>query len=288
MKITAIAPWFGSKRNLAPQILRLLGKHRVYWEPFCGSMAVLLAKPPCVMETANDLHGDVINLARVVQNAGMAADLFERLSRTLMHEGLFREAAQRYRDHGYGTDGPPDLEAAYDYMLCSWLGRNGVAGTHSYNQGFCVRYTANSGHAAKRFQSVIESIPAWLNRLRNVTFLCRDAFELLPRIEDTAGTAIYVDPPYLAKGAKYIHDFAGEDHVRLAEQLHRFRHACVVVSYYDHPQLAELYPDWTQHKIEVSKAMANQGSCGTKDIRVTEVLLVNELPGRHRDRGLFA
>jgi DNA adenine methylase len=285
MKITAIAPWFGSKRNLAPQIVRLLGKHRVYWEPFCGSMAVLLAKPPCGMETANDLNGDVINLARVVQNAGMAAHLFERLSRTLMHEGLFREAAQRYRDHGYGTDGPPDLEAAYDYMLCSWLGRNGVVGTHSYNQGFCVRYTANGGHAAKRFQSVIESIPAWFERLRNVTFLCRDAFKLLPRIEDKAGTAIYVDPPYLVKGAKYIHDFADEDHVRLAEQLRRFEKARVVVSYYDHPQLTELYPAWTQHRIEVSKAMANQGSRGVKDVRVTEVLLVNELLGSRR--GLF-
>lgn len=32
MKIKAIAPWFGGKRNLAPQIVRLLGRHRAYWE----------------------------------------------------------------------------------------------------------------------------------------------------------------------------------------------------------------------------------------------------------------
>jgi len=63
MKIKAIAPWFGGKRNLAPRIVELLGKHRVYWEPFCGSMAVLMAKLPCVMETVNDLHADLINLA---------------------------------------------------------------------------------------------------------------------------------------------------------------------------------------------------------------------------------
>lgn len=43
--ITAIAPWFGSKRTLAPRIVAELGSHRAYWEPFCGSMAVLLAKP---------------------------------------------------------------------------------------------------------------------------------------------------------------------------------------------------------------------------------------------------
>ncbi len=49
-KITAIAPWFGSKRTLAPEIVRRLGLHRAYCEPFCGSMAVLLAKPPCSFE----------------------------------------------------------------------------------------------------------------------------------------------------------------------------------------------------------------------------------------------
>lgn len=36
-KITAIAPWFGSKRTLAPRIVAELGKHTSYFEPFCGS-----------------------------------------------------------------------------------------------------------------------------------------------------------------------------------------------------------------------------------------------------------
>ena len=44
-KITAISPWYGSKRILAPRIVELLGDHKMYYEPFCGSMAVLLAKP---------------------------------------------------------------------------------------------------------------------------------------------------------------------------------------------------------------------------------------------------
>jgi DNA adenine methylase len=276
MKITALAPWFGAKRNLAPLIVKVLGKHRVYWEPFCGGMSVLLVKPPCVMETVNDLHGDLINLARVVQTDDGAVELFARLSRTLMSEEIFRDAAERYRDRGYSGDMQPDIDAAYDYCLCAWLGRNGVAGTASYNQGFCVRYTANGGHAAKRFQSVMESIPAWFVRLRNVTILCRDAFDLLPRIEDCKGTAIYIDPPYLVKEAKYIHDFTDADHDRLAVVLHCFKQARVVVSYYDHPRLAELYPDWQMHKIEVSKALAHQGRRGDNDTRAVEVLLVNE------------
>lgn len=290
MKITALAPWFGSKRNLAATIVEELGPHRIYWEPFCGSMAVLLAKPPCVMESVNDLHGDLINLARVIQDDQLGPHLYRRLRRTLMHEQLQREAADRHRARGYLGNVPPDLEAAADYFLCAWLGRNGVAGTESYHQGFCLRYTANGGHAATRWASVVDSIPAWRRRVRNVTIICRDAFEILPKIADAADTCLYVDPPYLVKGAKYVHDFAAADHLRLAEALRRFTKARVVVSYYDHSSLADLYPDWTQRKIEVSKALAHQGQRGANDVKAVEVLLLNgpSYAARDAQRSLLA
>jgi DNA adenine methylase len=290
MKVRAIAPWFGGKRNLAPRIVEALGEHRVYWEPFCGSMAVLFAKPTCVMETVCDLHGGLTNLARVVQDRELGLDLYELCAKTLMSEQLFKDAVERIKSGDYhATDGAKNLGWAYDFMLCSWLGRNGVAGTKSYKYAFCVRYTATGGHAAKRWRSVIESIPAWQWRLMNVTILNRDAFDVLDRIDDKPGTAIYIDPPYLKKGAKYTHDFEPPDHIRLARALSGFKNARVVVSYYDHPQLTELYPDWERIEIEVSKAMGNQGSRGRKDVRATEVLLVNHeiTPVRGSKVGLF-
>lgn len=291
MRIKALAPWFGSKRNLAPRIIRELGEHRVYWEPFCGSMAVLLSKPPCVMETANDLHGDLINLARVVKDDDLSVRLFERMSRTMMHEAMHDEAAARYRERGNGpAPDEPDLDRAYDYLLTSWLGRNGVAGTQSYTQGFCVRYTANGGHAAKRFLSVIESIPAWWRRLQNVTVLNRNARDLLERIDDKPGTAIYVDPPYVEKGAKYVHDFGGimgtaalfcgdstpMTHQELARLLGRFRRARVVVSYYDHPIVRQLYEGWTFVPVPTTKALVNQGARDAGGaVEAPEVLIIN-------------
>ena len=276
MKIKALAPWFGSKRNLAPVIVELIGDHRVYWEPFCGSMAVLLAKPPCVMETVNDLHGDLINLARVIKNGKLGPKLYRMLRRTMMCEVLFREAAERYHQRSYYMPlDEPDIDRAYDYFICAWLGRNGVAGTASYNQGFCARYTANGGHAAKRWESVIASMPFWRRRLTNVTIMQRDAFEILAKIDDRKGTVIYVDPPYFVKGAKYIHDFEDTDHKSLAAMLCRFKETRVIVSYYDDERLDGMYPGWSRKEIIVSKAMANQGARGSKDVKVKEVLLVN-------------
>ncbi len=275
-QIAAIAPWFGSKRTLSPRIVALMRPHRCYWEPFVGGISVILHKTPCPMETINDLHGEVTNLARVIAHREMYLTLCDRLVCTLMSEQLYREAAERWKTRGL-TPAPdaPDLERAYDYFLCSWLGRNGCAGTQSYNQGFCVRYTANGGHAAKRFRSAVNSIPDWHERLRNVTILNRDGFELIGRIEDEPKTVIYLDPPYVVKGAKYQHDFKPEDHARLREAAGRFKRAQVIVSYYDHPSVRELYDGWRFHDCMTTKALAQGNTKRAGVVEAPELLIVN-------------
>lgn len=277
MIITALAPWFGGKRTLAPEIVAELGVHSAYWEPFCGSMAILFAKPVSSMETVNDLHGDLVNLARVVQDDDLSVKLFDRLMRVACSESLHRSAAERFRSRGNIPAGEsPDLDRAADYFLCSWLGRNGVAGTSSYNQGFCRRFTKNGGHAAKRFASAVESIPGWWDRLRCVTILNDDAMSLIDRIEDASGVVIYCDPPYIVKGAKYVHDLKSDDHKRLAESLHRFKKTRVVVSYYDHPDLSKFYPTWTTRPLKAIKALVNQGMRDRGgSVAAQEVLLIN-------------
>lgn len=276
-EITAIAPWFGAKRNLAAEICAEFGKHSAYWEPFCGSMAVLLAKEPCSMETVNDLHGDLINLARCVQSNSDGPRLYRRLRRALCAKVFLDEAAARWKDRGNIPAGETaDLERAYDFFLSSWIGRNGVSGTLSYNQGFSRRFTKSGGHAAKRFRGAVNSIPQWRRRMANLTILSECGISLCERIEDSPGVVIYCDPPYLVKGAKYVHDFDSADHRRLAGILGRFEYTRVVVSYYDHPLLAELYPGWTVRRLKATKSLVNQGMRDTKGATdAPEVLLIN-------------
>lgn len=275
--ITAIAPWFGGKRTLGTTIAAEFGPHRAYWELCCGSLAVPFAKEPASMTTCIDMHGDLTNLAFVLQSEVMAAELYGRLARTVLSREIFLQAAEFIRNvpPPFG-DAPADIDRAYQYFVVSWFGRNGVAGTGSYNAGFCVRYTKNGGHAATRFKSAVESIPDWHDLMRTWTILRDDIFKHLPRIEDAKGVVIYVDPPYLKKGAKYLHDFGPEHHVRLAAELKRFRQTRVVVSYYDDPQLADLYPDFTKIHLKANKALVNQGmrDAGVAVV-ATEVLLIN-------------
>jgi DNA adenine methylase len=281
MKIAALAPWYGSKRTLAPTIVEELGKHRAYWEPFCGSMAVLLAKPAARMETVNDLHGDLINLARCLADASTGPQLYRRLRRLLVSDETLREHDAVVRVGDYEGDGV-DVDRALAFFTTSWMGRNGEVGLAKGERGrqLAVRWTPNGGDSATRFASAIESIPAWRRRMRGVMVLRRDAFTILENIRDEDGTVVYADPPYLLKSDEYLYDFAdgfmGEpnDHERLAAALCRFRRARVVVSYYDHPALEKLYPGFTCRRVYLNKNMASV-TTGNGKKTAPEVLLIN-------------
>lgn len=276
MKIKAICPWFGGKRTLAPRIVAELGEHRAYWEPFCGSMAVLLAKPLASMETVNDLHGDLINLARCIRDETAGSHLYRRLRRAWMDEALYDEC-QEIVAQDFEASESPNIDRAFAYFVSSWLGRNGTSGLlrNRVGKAFCVRYTKNGGHGATRFLSCVESIPAWRRRMRGLTILQRDGLALIERIEDADGVCIYADPPYLVKAAEYAHDFDWLAHRRLAAALNRFKKTRVVVSYYAHADLAAMYPGWTLVNCEMAKAMAHQNSRGENTTKAPEVLLIN-------------
>ena len=310
MKLTALVPWMGSKRTLAPEIVRQLGPHQYYFEGCAGSMSVLLAKEPSEHECVCDLHGAMTNLALCVEMEETADKLYRRLSRVLYSDVLYlkskdwlNEAGDDYEgqqigmpDEG-GIQAPfsyPDLDWAYHYFIASWMGRNGVAGTARINYQIATRWTQGGGSGPLRFQNAVESIPAWCERLRNVHILRRDLFDVLPKIEDAPGVAIYCDPPYLtetvASNSRYLCDFSPEDHQRLADMLRAFKRARIVVSYYDHPSLDLLYEGWTKLDCSRHKHLHTQNKRGSKRTDAPEVLLVNgaAVPSASKPIGLFA
>jgi DNA adenine methylase len=281
MKITAIAPWFGSKRTLATTIVHQLGKHSYYFEACAGSMAVLLAKEPSEHEVVCDLHGALTNLAWVVQDDEKAPELYERLQRMLYDDELYQQSKEWLGEfeRGLGTCAGPSVDWAYHYFVASWMGRNGVSGTARVNYQIATRWTKGGGSGPGRFRAAVESIPAWHDRLRNVHILRRSMFDVLPKLQDDADLAIYADPPYLADtvagNSRYLCDFTEADHRRLAEQLQRFKLARVVVSYYAHPLLKKLYPGWEWLDCSRQKHLHVQNKRGTGRKEAPEVLLVN-------------
>ena len=300
MRISAIAPWFGGKRTMAPVIVEELGRHSSYFEPFCGSLAVLFAKRPSQKETVNDLHGDLVNLARVLQRPGSAERLYERLGRVLFSDDMLwkaREQLAKPVPAGFPWDDLTSENAywatmrAYWYFLASWMGRNGTAGTARVDYQLAVRWTKSGGSPTVRWRNAVESIPWWHQRLQNVVILCRDALSIIGRPEDCRQAAIYVDPPYHCdtraytkngQGSKYLHEFrhqadsdGPDDHQRLRDLLEGYRHARVVVSYYDSPRIRDLYQGWTFMEHYRMKNLHAFSGRGAPPKSAPEVLILN-------------
>lgn len=274
MKIKALAPWYGSKRTLAPRIIRQFGPHTTYVEPFAGSLAVLLAKEPARHEIVSDLHADLVNLLRVLCDRESAERLHGFVSLVPYCETLYLEACERLRT---STDGDP-VERARDYLLTSWQGRNGLCGCENIGNTMARRMTAGGGSGPVRWRSVCDSLPYWHLRLQAVEFHQRCAHETLLNVRDESGTVIYCDPPYVKEtrtSVRYTHDFADDDHAKLATALARFRCARVIVSYYRSDITDALYTGWHRIDWPMRKAMSNTGHGAAPADGAPECVYVN-------------
>ncbi len=278
MKYKSIVPYFGGKRMMAPDIIAALGfgerKITTYCEPCCGGLGVFLQTPAVRNPILNDLHGDLMNLARVIQHKDTATELYEYLQRVVVCEATLRDAQASMR----GPTRMNHVEQAYWYFIASWMGRNGVAGTAVREYKLAVRFTASGGSPAVRWKNAVVSIPAWHEKLQWATLLDRDIFGVLAKLRDEPETAIYVDPPYLpetrgnSSSGRYKHDFTDEDHTRLRDALRRFERARVVVSYYDHPRVREMYDGW---KFSDHSRQKNLSNASGKPSKAPELLIIN-------------
>jgi DNA adenine methylase len=69
MHSTPIIHWLGGKRRLADRLRPLFPRHECYVEVFAGGAALYFLRPmPAKTEVLNDIHGELVNLYRVVQN----------------------------------------------------------------------------------------------------------------------------------------------------------------------------------------------------------------------------
>jgi DNA adenine methylase len=274
-----ILSYFGAKREMAPQIVSHFGPHTQYFEPFAGSLSVLFAKEECRHEVVSEKNPDVANLIRCISNQQIAEFLWRQADSALVSEAMFAEAAGRLSEsmgsYTLRTGGNP--MRAFDFLLVSWQGPSGLAGT-TRKPRFAVRNTTSGGTVAARWRAVAESIPWWHERLKNVEFRFRDAFELIDVCPDQEGTVIYADPPYFSEtrtAGAYAFDFSDEEQVRLADCLGRFKKTKVVLSLYQCEKADSLYSGWKVVKLDAPRKLKHTAGGEQQTVAAPEVLYVN-------------
>jgi len=122
VELTAPFPYFGGKRRAAPMIWDALGDPGGYVEPFCGSAAALLARPPAKgrrVETINDADGWLVNAWRSIQlsPSDVAAHAHGPVTEIDYHARLAWLQERRTPDLVAWLEGDPE---AHDAKAAAW------------------------------------------------------------------------------------------------------------------------------------------------------------------------
>lgn len=251
--------YFGGKAGLARWIIGHFPPHESYIEPCCGAASVLLQKPPCSLETINDINGDIINFFTVVRNAPDA--LIGAIHFTLWSRRQFEEAVEGKSPVGldYGLD--PQIERARLFYVRHQMSMHGATDPHPS----AWRHRRTGTSPASDIRDIADNFHAIADRLALVQIENRD-WEDVVLAYDHPTALTYFDPPYLSstriRKDGYSVEWPNADHVSGAEILRGCR-GYIVVSGYPSPLYAELYEShgWIRIDREVA---ANSGATRTE------------------------
>lgn len=260
--------WYGGKFSHLAWLLPLMPKCHHYCEPFAGSGAVLLNRPPSPIETYNDLDGEVVNFFRVLR------DEKDKLVETI---GLTPFSREEFALACKLDPKLPPLERARRFYVRARQVRTGLAQTASLGRWANCKNTSRAGMSGviSRWLGAIEDLPQIAERLLRVQIENRPASDVI-RLYDSPDTLFYCDPPYVhdtrGDAKAYGYEMTNQEHEDLAQLLNKVR-GMVAVSNYQCELIDDLYPPPKWYKT-LSGARTNHATKGTR----IEVLWTNYDP----------
>lgn len=223
-----------------------------------GAAHVIAQKSPVPSEVYNDIDGEVVNFLTVAVNE---PERLQKACDALPYSRMLYEKWKR--------EEPPE-DAFTRAVRFFYINRSGIAKGNSdsvFSTDTGWRHSKEH-NTARTYRSACEIIPAFAERMKSVMIDNRDFRDII-RVYDAPYTVFYVDPPYIGREKYYAGGFTEADHRDLAALLNKIK-GKAIVSYYDHPLLLELYPDWRRETFQAARQVVN-GNNNT----ATELLLMN-------------
>ena len=223
----------GAKNRVADWIVSFIPPHKVYLEPYAGSLAVLFNKSKANIETVNDLHGDVVNYFKCLRDHG--EQLVDLIKKTPY-------AREEYMQAYVYDETDTDIERARKFAVRCW---QGFGCSNLYRNGFKTGQQSNSPNCARAWNGLPDRLIEASIRLKTVQIECLPAVELIKRY-DTEDVFIYCDPPYVHRTRKknlYKFEMTDDDHIELLELLKNHK-GKVLISGYDNELYNSLLAGW--------------------------------------------
>jgi len=233
--LTQPIKWHGGKYYLRKWIIGLMPPHLHYVEPFFGGGGILLARDPDRdwmssgdqklpaalkggSEVANDLHGELINFWRVLQNADDFEAFRQRVELTPFSEAEFEDALSSNAHVGTDSESVDTsanrVRRAVRFFILARQSRQGLMrdfATLSRN-----RTRGRINEQVNAWLSVVDGLADVHQRLRNVVILNQSACDVI-RKQDGENTLFYCDPPYVHETRANHREYAFE----MTEAQHR-------------------------------------------------------------------
>jgi DNA adenine methylase len=249
--------YFGGKMTIAERIVALLPAHTHYVEPYAGSLAVLLAKPPVPMETANDLDGRLVTFWRVLRDH--PAELIRRCALTPHARAEYQTCRSNPVVPG------DDVETARRVWTILSQGRGGTLCGRKTGWKHYVDPSGSGVGMPGYLDAYVDRMAPVVERLHRVSLESMPALDVIAKYGAHRDTLLYIDPPYLGaarshNGREYEHEMRSPDeHRALAEALHAAR-AAVVLSGYHSPLYDKLYAGWDRVSLPSATGNASLGT----------------------------
>lgn len=220
---------------------------------FAGSFVVSLNYKGKIVKTANEINGEITNFFEVLRDH--EAELIRLLELTPCSNLEYSKCWLPAEDK---------IERARRFYVRIRQSFYGL-GAQRENKGWHMAKTkANcfGGETVRRWNNAIP-------KLENVAKIIRDNFQItnfnyLECIDkiDFPKAFFYCDPPYpketRASYNDYMFEFTQEDHIQLAERLHRIK-GYAMISSYESDLYDKLYKDWNKVKFPVKKNNIRSG-----------------------------
>lgn len=234
--LTQPLKWHGGKYYLRHWIIENMPPHLHYVEPFFGGGTVLLARDPNrdwlasetglrpgqsgSSEVVNDLHRNLTNFWRVLQDPTLFETFYRRLQVTPFSELEFEAALASMAEPAPESLEPPSLERAIQFFIVARQSRQGLQRDYATLSRNRTRRKVNE--QASAWWNVVEGLPEVHQRLRNVVILNQSAVEVIKK-QDGLHTLFYCDPPYLhetrSTTGEYAHEMSIDQHRELLDTL---------------------------------------------------------------------
>ena len=233
--------YFGSKWNIAPQIIKHFPPHKHYVDACGGSAAVLLRKRPSAIETFNDLDSNVVNFFRVLRvRPGELIHLLE----------LTPYARAELDNARLPTSDP--IEAARRFFVSCIDSRDHIPGESKSGFRKITKFDWNFASPATATRLKVANLANVARRFMQVQIENIDAMTLADRTNHP-NTRFYYDPPYLAETRvskkMYNLEMSHNNHISAALVLTQLD-SMVIISGYNSELYADLYADWQRVDIE--------------------------------------